>query len=189
MELQIFCIACSEKYCFVREFVPTMQCGHGGPFSANMRGGKGNQNLDFLFPNDNLSFVGDVTLSRKHTRQLIRDLPNLVRDAFLKFRNLHTQQEARIAGYKNTRIHDRTAHDLFVQAVDHEVIPVIKLPTVVSEWRTPSHNEFTNHGRSLWRLHNAFSESWKGANLNTLPRRSQRLHQLLDRVCGFQLAV
>ena len=159
MELQIFCIACSEKYCFVREFVPTMQCGHGGPFSANMRGGKGNQNLDFLFPNDNLSFAGAVTLSRKHTRHVIRDLPNLVRDAFLKFRNLHTEQEARIAGYKNTRIHDRTAHDLFVQAVDHEIIPVITLPTVVSEWRKPSNNEFTHHSRSLWRLHNAFSES------------------------------
>ena len=137
---------------------------------------------------DNLSFAGDVTLSRKHTRHVVRDLPGLVRDTFLKFRNLYAQQEARIAGYKNTRIHDRTAHDLIVQAVDHEVIPVTKLPTVVSEWRKPSHNEFTKHGRSLWRLHNAFSESWKGANLNTLPRRSQRLHQLLDRVCGFQLA-
>ena len=138
---------------------------------------------------DNLCFGGEITLARKHTRFILRDLPDLVRDAISGFTQLRVDQHNRIAAYKHKRIHNRSAHDLIIRAIDNKIIPVTKVPGVLSEWREPSHNEFTNHGRSLWRLHNAFSESWKGANLNTLPRRSQRLHQLLDRACGFQLAV
>lgn len=136
---------------------------------------------------DNLSFAGDVTLSRKHTRHVIRDLPELVDDAFNTFREMGTRQQARIDAYKHSRLRDRTAHDLIVQAIDRKIIPVTRLPAVVREWRTPMHAEFTHHGKSLWRLANAFSEAWKGSNLNTIPRRSQQLHRLLDRVCAYPI--
>jgi hypothetical protein len=137
---------------------------------------------------DNLSIGAEITLARKHTQFVLRDLPYLVRDAISGFTQLRVDQHNRIEAYKHKRINNRAAHDLIIRAIDNKIIPVTKVPGVLSEWREPSHNEFTNHGSSLWRLHNAFSESWKGANLNTLPRRSQRLHQLLDQVCGFQLA-
>ncbi len=137
---------------------------------------------------DNLSFGAEITLARKHTRFVHRDLPDLVRDAISGFTQLRVDQHNRIKTYKHKRINNRAAHDLIIRAIDDKIIPVTKVPGVLSEWREPSHNQFTNHGRSLWRLHNAFSETWKGANLNTLPRRSQRLHQLLDQVCDFQLA-
>ena len=96
---------------------------------------------------------------------------------------MRTQQADRIAAYKETRITDRTAHDLMVRAVDSRVIPVIQLPVVLQEWRKPTHPEFTADGRSIWRLFNAFTESFKSRSLEMLPRRSQALHGLMDRIC------
>lgn len=132
---------------------------------------------------DNLSFFGEVVLTRRHTRFIERDLPGIVAQAVGKLTDMRIGQDQRIAAYKETRITDRTAHDLMVRAVDTRVVPVTKLPLVLSEWRTPSHPEFTEQGRSVWRLQNAFTESFKSRNLGTLPRRSQALHGLLDRIC------
>ena len=137
---------------------------------------------------DNLMFAGEITLARKHTRFIRRDLPQLVFDCIGQFKNLFATQESRAEAYKRKRVSDRRVHDLLVQAIDNEVIPVTSLPNVLQEWRKPSYPQFTNNGKSLWRLQNAFTESWKGSNLQTLPRRSMRLHQLLDRVSGYSAA-
>ena len=132
---------------------------------------------------DNLSFFGEVVLTRRHTRFIERDLPGVVTQAVGRLAEMRTQQADRIEAYKQSRIRDRTAHDLMVRAVDSRVIPVTQLPLVLKEWREPSHAEFTENGRSVWRLFNAFTESFKSRSLEMLPRRSQALHGLMDRVC------
>ena len=132
---------------------------------------------------DNLSFFGQVVLTRRHTRFIERDLPWIVAQAVGRLSEMRTQQADRLDAYKQTRIQDRTAHDLMVRAVDSRVIPVTQLPLVLKEWREPSHDEFTENGRSVWRLFNAFTESFKSRSLEVLPRRSQALHGLMDRVC------
>ena len=132
---------------------------------------------------DNLSFFGEVVLTRRHTRFIERDLPGIVTQAVGRLSEMRIQQADRIDAYKEKRIRDRTAHDLMVRAVDSRVIPVTQLPLVVKEWREPSHDKFTENGRSVWRLFNAFTESFKSRSLEMLPRRSQALHGLLDRVC------
>jgi len=43
-------------------------------------------------------------------------------------------------------VSDRKVHDLIIRAIDAKIIPVTKVPGVLSEWREPSHNEFTDHG-------------------------------------------
>ena len=131
---------------------------------------------------DNLSFFGEVVLTRRHTRFIERDLPGIVAQAVGRLSEMRTQQADRIMAYKGTRIRDRTAHDLIVRAVDARVIPVTQLPLVLKEWREPSHNEFAENGRSVWRLFNAITESFKSRSLEVLPRRSQALHGLLDRI-------
>jgi hypothetical protein len=133
---------------------------------------------------DNLSFFGEVVLTRKHTRFIERDLPGVVAQAVGRLSEMRTQQNERIAVYKQTQIHEQTAHDLMVRAVDARVIPVTQLPLVLGEWREPSHAEFTEDGNSVWRLFNAFTESFKNRSLEVLPSRSQALHGLLDRVCA-----
>lgn len=133
---------------------------------------------------DNLAFSGEVSLTRRHTRFIERDLPRVVSTAVGRLTDLRCQQDERIRAYKNTALNDRTVHDLIVRAIDASVLPVTQLPHVLAEWRKPSFTEFEEAGHTAWRLFNSFSEAWKGRDLARLPRRSQALHGLLDLACG-----
>jgi hypothetical protein len=137
-----------------------------------------------VFVCDNLAFSAEVTIARRHTRYIERDLPRVVHTAIGRLTDLRGQQDQRIESYKDTPLTDPAAHDLIIRAVDANVLPVTQVPEVLSEWRAPSHEEFTVDGKTLWRFHNAVTHVWKGRNLAALPRRSQALHGLLDTQCG-----
>jgi len=137
-----------------------------------------------VFCCDNLAFSAEVTIARRHTRFIERDLPRIVHTAVGRLADMRGQQDERIRTYKETELSDPAAHDLVIRAVDANVLPVTQVPDVLSEWRTPSHEEFTVDGKTLWRFHNAMTHVWKGRNLAALPRRSQALHGLLDSVCS-----
>jgi hypothetical protein len=137
-----------------------------------------------VFICDNLAFSAEVTIARRHTRFIERDLPRVVHTAVGRLSDMRGKQDERIRTYKETELNDPVAHDLVIRAVDANVLPVTQLPAVLHEWRAPRHEEFTADGKTAWRLFNAFSETWKGRNLAALPRRSQALHGLLDSACG-----
>jgi hypothetical protein len=137
-----------------------------------------------VFCCDNLAFSAEVSIARRHTRFIERDLPRIVHTAVGRLADMRGQQDERIQSYKEMQLTDPAAHDLVIRAVDANVLPVTQVPEVLQEWRTPSHDEFTVDGKTLWRFHNAMTHVWKGRNLAALPRRSQALHGLLDAVCG-----
>ena len=137
-----------------------------------------------VFVCDNLSFSGEVNLSRRHTRFIDRDLPQLVNRAVGQLGDLRIQQDQRIDAYKNTQLEKRDAHHLLVEAMRMRVLPATRLPVAVKEYEQPSHSEFMESGNSCWRLFNAVTESIKGRSLDTLPKRTQALHGLLDGACG-----
>ena len=133
---------------------------------------------------DNLCFYGDVTLARRHTTFIKRDLPEMIGSAIQQLSELRQSQSRRITHYKTTFLRDRDANDLIVRSIDSKVITPRMLPKVVEEWRRPRHRELRMGGRSVWRRQNAFTENLKG-NLPALPQRSAALHQLLDAECKF----
>lgn len=137
-----------------------------------------------VFVCDNLAFAGEVTIARRHTRFIERDLPRVVHTAVGQLTGLRADQDRRIARYQETELAEAAVHDLVIRAIDAQVVPVTQVPAVLAEWRQPRHREFAAEGRTAWRLFNAFSETWKGRNLAALPRRSQALHGLLDAACG-----
>ena len=134
-----------------------------------------------VFVCDNLSFHGEVELSRKHTRFINRDLPMLTQRVIGQLQEKWHHQEQRIETYREFRLDNRDAHDLMVRAVDVGVCPVTILPKVVQEWRKPSHEAF--RPRNAWSLFNGFTEALKG-NLPLLPGRTQALHGLMDGFVG-----
>ena len=127
------------------------------------------------------AFSGEVKLARKHTRFILRDLPQLVQGAVGRLMQRWHHQDQRIAGYKLAALDDRTAHDLVVRALDVGVCCNRHLPQVLFEWRHPRHEEFGP--RNVWSLFNAFTETLKGS-LTELPRRTEALHGLLDNHVG-----
>jgi uncharacterized protein DUF932 len=140
-----------------------------------------------VFVCDNLAFSAQVTIARRHTRFIERDLPRVVHTAVARLSDMRGQQDARISAYKDTPLTDPVAHDLVIRAVDANVLPVTQVPAALDEWRTPSHEEFAADGKTVWRFHNALTHVSTGRNLAALPRRSQALHGLLDLVCGLAL--
>jgi hypothetical protein len=151
---------------------------HDKSFPASIGLGSG------VFVCDNLAFSAEVTIARRHTRFIERDLPRVVNTAVGRLADLRCHQDLRIETYQRTELDDRAAHDLVIRAVDAAVLPVTQVPSVLAEWRRPSYTEFAAAGKTAWRLFNAFTETWKGRQLVALPRRSQALHGLMDAVCG-----
>lgn len=131
---------------------------------------------------DNLSFAGEITLARKHTPNILRDLPRLARGAVARLRGFWNNQDQRIQAYINTPLQDHQAHDLMIRAVDNDVCPNATIPKVLDHWREPQHVEF--EPRTVWSLQNAFTEAIKG-HLHLLPERTRRLNTLLDAHTGF----
>jgi len=151
---------------------------HDKTFPAALAVGSG------VFVCDNLAFSGEVTIARRHTVFIERDLPQLVQRAVGQLGDLRGLQDHRIERYKATRLTDMRAHHLIVRALEARVLPTTAIPVVVREWRRPSHKEFAEGGRTAWRLFNAVTEAIKGRSLDALPRRTQALHGMLDAVCG-----
>jgi hypothetical protein len=138
-----------------------------------------------VFVCDNLSFSGEVRLTRKHTVHLQRDLPQMVAGGVGRLMHLWDHQGQRIDAYKNYRLRDKAAHDLVIRAVDVGACTNRMIPQVLKEWREPSHPEFQD--RTAWSLFNGFTEILKG-NLPELPKRTEVLHGLFDAHVGLPLA-
>jgi hypothetical protein len=138
-----------------------------------------------VFVCDNLSFSGDVTVARKHTRFIGRDLDRLIFSAVGKLADLRVKQDTRFAAYRGSALSDVEAHDLIIRALMARVIGGEAVPKIVNEWRKPAHEEFTL--RTVWSLFNVFTEVMKGTAPMASVKRTMTLHGLLDAHC--QLAV
>ena len=134
-----------------------------------------------VFVCDNLSFNGEIKIARKHTRHILRDIPSLTQQAIGRLMERWHHQDQRIEAYKGRRISDRIVHDLIVRSTDVGAATPRQIPAILQEWRKPQHDEFTP--RNVWSLFNAFTEVAKG-NLVELPRRTERLHGLMDSFVG-----
>jgi hypothetical protein len=159
--------ASDEDYCWVLG----LRNSHDKTFPAGITAGAS------VFVCDNLSFSGEVKLARKHTRFILRDLPQLTQGAIGRLMERWHHQDQRIGAYKLANVTERTAHDLVVRALDVGVCTTRQLPRVLGEWRHPRHDDF--RPRTVWSLFNAFTETLKG-NLTELPKRTEALHGLLD---------
>jgi hypothetical protein len=133
---------------------------------------------------DNLSFISasGIRVTRKHTRFIRRDLVTLVQGSIGKLMTAWHEQDQRIERYKEHELSDEQVHDLAIRSVDVNVLPNRKLPQVLHEWREPRYEEF--RPRTAWSLFNGYTEVLKG-NLAELPRRTERLHALLDSEVGW----
>ena len=125
-----------------------------------------------VFVCDNLVFRGDlIALKRRHTSGL--DLVSEVREGIEKFKNHLGSLETEIKELKEKKITDtfakETIHDVFAA----KMLPVNFMPQVSHDYFTPPHQEFES--RTMWSLHNAFTESIKRMPMTTKFFATQRI--------------
>ena len=129
----------------------------------------------------NLMFTGEIKVFRKHTSNILRDLPMLIGRAIEQLLARWHDQDRWIARFKNCSLSDRDAHDLTIRALDRGVICGSQIPKVLSDWREPQYAAFQR--RTLWSWFNSVTEHLKG-NLPLLPRRTAALYGLCDAFVG-----
>lgn len=135
---------------------------------------------------DNLCFHNEVVLGRRHTVNVMRDLPQIVSRAIGKLGDMWTNHENRVSAYTKTELNDDQAGNLILRGYRAGAIGKTMIADVLDQWEKPNHEEFS--GRNLWSLHNAFTEIYKG-NLIALPKRSEALHSIFDPFAGLNLTV
>lgn len=146
-----------------------------------------------VFVCDNLSFNGEVKLSRRNTRFAARDLDKLLPRAFGRLAGLRARLEDQVTAYKRLELTDERMHDVVIRAMDAGVVPSTKVPKVLDlwrgkggrdEWAWGEEHESQFEAGSGWRAYNAFTSVLKGTNVFDLPKRTEMLHGLLDAECG-----
>ncbi len=127
---------------------------------------------------ENLCFASDIKLARRHTLNILSDLPRVLADAVGRCVSHWNDMGLRIAKYKETIITSAQAENLIVKLVDAKAVPARDIYNIVQEFRKPSHEEF--NGDSLWTLYNAITEILKGSDLSKLPFRTMTAQSILD---------
>lgn len=140
-----------------------------------------------VFVCDNLCLSGEVKIQRKHSVNILRDLPGLVSQGIGQLGRKKIEQDQRIEYYKDFGLKSKKVHDFLVRAcVDNRLFPPSKIPRILKEYRTPTHEEFLGEdgGQTAWTLMNAITEVQKGSNVFNLPKQQSRMIGMLDSLVG-----
>lgn len=166
-------------------WVAGLRNSHDKSFPAGLCVGSG------VFVCDNLAFSSEIVFGRRHTTNIMRDLPMLVARACGELAAKWDTQGKRIEAYKATGLDNRDAAWILLNSLRQNVFPKTKIDDILSEWLEPQHPEFAD--RNVWSLFNAVTEhlkpreASKGHALWDLPARTTRLHAICDGACGLDL--
>ena len=131
---------------------------------------------------ENLCFSSDVKLARRHTLNIVRDLPLVLGSAISRVVSHWTDMGKRIEAYKQTEVQRDRCADMVVDLVDAKAFPARDVYKAVQEFRNPRHDEFK--GGSLWTLYNGITEHLKGGDLTKLPQRTMTVQSVFDKIAG-----
>jgi hypothetical protein len=133
-----------------------------------------------VFVCDNLAFVADNIIKRKHTANAKRDLPGIVGE-LIEPLAVHREAQARtFQRYQSTLLTDAQADHAIMGMYREGIVNVQRIPDVLKEWEKPTFEDFAE--RSAWRLFNAATFALTGRvveNADITPR----LHKIIDGVC------
>ena len=128
---------------------------------------------------DNLAFIGDHVIRRKHTANSKRDLPGLVAQVIEPLADQRKAQYLTFERYKGTPLLQHQADHAIMELYRREVINVQRIADVVREWEEPSHDWGEP---TAYRLFNATTFALTGKVAEN-PAATRALHTVIDGVC------
>lgn len=136
-----------------------------------------------VFCCDNLSFIADHIIRRKHTANAKRDLPGLVGEVVEPLALQREQQHQAFLRYQDTPLTEQQADNAIMTMFRKGVINVQRITDVLDQWDHPAFLEWGD--RTAWRLFNAATYALMGKvveNSDLTPT----LHRIIDGVCERQ---
>jgi hypothetical protein len=133
-----------------------------------------------VFCCDNLSFIADHIIRRKHTANAKRDLPGLIGELVEPLALQRERQHRAFLRYMETPLSESQANDAVMTMFRKGIINVQRIADVIEQWEHPAFLEWGE--RTAWRLFNATTYALQGRiveNSDLTPR----LHTVIDGVC------
>lgn len=156
---------------------------HDRVFNPSIAAGSG------VFVCDNLSFSGEIVVSRRQTKNIMRDLPGLIEGIIGRMADEQARIDHRFATYKETELPSLYLHDLLVRAVDGKILNKTDITNVLAEVREPRFPEFKKHYLgTAYTAFNAFTTIMGQRNMFDRPRATELLHQMVDEFCGLDFS-
>lgn len=132
-----------------------------------------------VFVCDNLAFVGEHVIKRKHTVNAKRDLPGLVAEIIEPMGEQRKRQALTFERYKGTPLQLDQVDAAIIRMYRQGVINVTKIADVIDAYDNPPHDW---GDPTAWRLFNAGTYTLTGRVAEN-PKGTAKLHEIIDGVC------
>lgn len=134
-----------------------------------------------VFCCDNLSFIADHVIRRKHTANAKRDLPGLIGELVEPLALQRERQHRTFLRYQETPLSDAEADHAILLLYRDGVLNVQRIADVLTQWQNPAFSEWGPP--TAWRLFNAVTFALLGKVVaeSTL---TPRLHRVIDAVAN-----
>ncbi|MCF7822797.1 MAG: DUF932 domain-containing protein [Candidatus Marinimicrobia bacterium] len=125
---------------------------------------------------DNLALCGDITILRKHTLNVVRDMQSLALSGIYRSQQTYSQILEDAETMRLYEIDDDHAHRMLGLVYGRGIITPRQIPVAYQEWQKPSYEDFQQ--RTVWSLYNAITEALKSAPPQSIMEKHLGLHQL-----------
>jgi Domain of unknown function (DUF932) len=132
-----------------------------------------------VFVCDNLAFIGDHVIRRKHTIKAKRELPGLVTEIVQPLQAQRIAQNQKLLTYQGTPLTDEVADHAIMDLYRKEIIGVQAIGHVLKAYDEPPHDW---GDKTAWRLFNAATFALAG-KVAERPDLTKQLHQIIDGTC------
>lgn len=132
-----------------------------------------------VFVCDNMAFMADQVIKRRHSANLKRDLPGIVGEIIEPLALHREQQHRTFDRYKTTLLTDQLADHAILRLYREGVINIHRVPDVLAQWEDPTFPDLDD--RNAWRLFNAVTFALNGRVIEN-PQATPTLHKVIDQV-------
>ena len=128
---------------------------------------------------DNLSFIGDHVIRKKHTPNALRLLPGLLAEIIAPLHEERHAQQETFERYRDTELSDQRADHAIMEMYRAGIVNVTRIPALLDQWNEP---ECDWGEKTAWRMFNAATFVLNG-KVAEEPRITRDLHRVIDGVC------
>jgi hypothetical protein len=129
-----------------------------------------------VFVCDNLAFMAEHVIKRKHTVKAKRELPGLITEIVRPLQEHRINQNQKLLSYQETRITDQIADHTIMNLFRNDIIGIQRVGDILEQWERPA----CDWGdKTLWRLFNASTFALNG-KVAEKPDLTRRLHDVID---------